>query len=260
MAVTGDDAAFVDDVIVGSGSGHVRADGRATDGHLDSAVQARPLRRYIRPLRRRRASRPKDHHDLSPGPGPSSACPHTQTRVLAEKQFWHSPATGRFSVGYDGQATRNRLALLVGSIIRANTTSRNTSSAPAAASKPSTASARHKATHRCAGRDDVIGNGSEPACAATPRSSSAWRWPTAARPPSTPPSRPHHEPNPGARWWRSVVRSTRSAPPSPSRRSSPCAHSPRTHPTGTRLVHTSAPGTHRNRTSTTYAMDEPAKR
>src|SRR4029077_1560276 len=83
-------------------------------------------------------------------------------------------------VGYDGPATpaspstRKESALLVGSMIRASTSWRNTSSPPAAVSKPTTSKAWLSASHRCAAREEVIGNGTEPGWAAIPRSSSAW--------------------------------------------------------------------------------------
>jgi hypothetical protein len=52
---------------------------------------------------------------------------------------------------------------------------------------------------------------------------------------------------------------TRSAPPSPQNWSSPCAHTPRPHPTSPRLVHKSAPTDERNRRSQPYAATRPVR-
>ena len=60
------------------------------------------------------------------------------SKVLAGKLALANTGSRRFSVGYDAAttpvsaSTRNESALLVGSMIRANTSWRNTSSPPAA--------------------------------------------------------------------------------------------------------------------------------
>jgi hypothetical protein len=55
--------------------------------------------------------------------------------------------------------TRNESSFLAGSMIRANTNARSTSSPPVAVSNPSTRYARDKATRRRAIRDEVIASG-----------------------------------------------------------------------------------------------------
>ena len=65
-------------------------------------------------------------------------------QCLARQQVWRTPAGDGSASRYDGRSTpasastRSESTLLVGSMIRASTSSRNTSSPPVAASKPST--------------------------------------------------------------------------------------------------------------------------
>src|SRR5215471_2553141 len=74
----------------------------------------------------------------------------------------------RFRVRQDAAATpaspstRSESSLLTGSMIRASTRSRNTSSPPLARSKPSTAKACDRASSRQSIRDAVIGSGPPP--------------------------------------------------------------------------------------------------
>ncbi|OPE44775.1 hypothetical protein BST27_30500 [Mycobacterium intermedium] len=70
-------------------------------------------------------------------------------------------------------STRSASILLLGSMIRASTRSRNTVSPLAAESKPKIRYAAHRASHKCVIRVEVIGNGAEPAGAVTSRSSTA---------------------------------------------------------------------------------------
>jgi hypothetical protein len=78
--------------------------------------------------------------------------------------------------------------------------------------------------------------------------------------PSTPRPRPHHGPSRGARSSVTrAARTTRSAPPWPQNWSSPCAHTPRRHPPGRRLVHKSAPADERTRRSHPYRILKPIR-
>ena len=109
--------------------------------------------------------------------------------ALRRFQCFHRTGSRRFSIRYETgadprsrTATRNASNLLVGSEIRANTRSRNTSSPPAASSsKPYLSYARHNASHR-----------SPPV---TTRSPTA---PAAATCPGRGPARPARQPAPAA--------------------------------------------------------------
>ncbi len=76
--------------------------------------------------------------------------------------------------------TRSASSLLDGSMIRASTNCRNTSSPSAAASNPSTSYADDRASHRCPIREAVIGNG-PPASGEASRLSSSSPCPAVIR-------------------------------------------------------------------------------
>ena len=114
-------------------------------------------------------------------------------------------------------ATRNASNLLVGSEIRANTRSRNTSSPPAASSsKPNLSYARHNASHRSP--PVTTRSPTAPAAATCPGRGPARpaRQPAAAAPRSSaPPARRGHARTPDARSGAThAARSARSAPSS----------------------------------------------
>ena len=77
-------------------------------------------------------------------PDPTRHEQHMLSKVLAGSRVWRTPAVGGSASDTTAAATpvssstRSESALLVGSMIRANTNWRNTSSPPAAASNPST--------------------------------------------------------------------------------------------------------------------------
>jgi len=70
-------------------------------------------------------------------------------------------------------STRSESNLLAGSMIHANTRSRNTSSPPVATVKPSVSQARHNASHTCSIREDTISNAPEATTTSRPRSNSS---------------------------------------------------------------------------------------
>ena len=152
------------------------------------------------------------------------------------------PGRRRLSVGYDGAATpisastRRLSSLLVGSMIRASTSCRNTSSRPVAASNPSSVVGAaqpvpqmpHPRGHDRQRTRTTADRGS-PRGRPGPDRAPPGRRPAAARAAAlAPPAPARRAPTRRARSAapRAAI-GARSAPPSPRTRSSPCARTPR---------------------------------